>query len=468
MGMAGLVNLLRWQWRAYWRRILRGGTAARSNLVVVGLISVAGLARYITFLRDVASRTAKGKTDLLELLMAGLLLVCIQPGWDAANFALGSRDMIRFPLQPATRLSFRILSRFVAPVSWLLTAACLAGLWPVWQLPHPLPATLTLLLLMSAAFDFGIALVDFAGTARGAKIMRIFWMALVLAAAGAWFAGVRTLPPLPSRLVVLAGAGNRFIVGIGLVCAALGFLAAVRALPWMLGHAPKEDRSGHHRSATRITLLSRELRLHSRFTEVRTAWAICAALCLYLATADRPEPDALRVMLGVLAFLTLAAAMNNFGADGVQGLDRFLLWPVGSARILGSKNAAFALTIAGPAVPLALLALWRFGWREGASDLLEAIAIVLAVLAWGNIASVRHPESAENASGGNIVDQIVAMVVIALPTASAIGVLRATGNWAPAYLLAIAAGAAALYLVSLSWSSRYIARNHERMRQGLT
>ena len=256
---------------------------------------------------------------------------------------------------------------------------------------------LTLLFLMSAAFDCGIALVDFAGTARGTKIMRIFWLSLVLVLAAAWFAGVRTLPPLPSRLIILAGAGNWAPVGIALVSAALAFFAAVQALPWMLRHAPKEDRSGQHQSATRITLLRRELRLHSRYTEVRTAWVICAALCFYLGTADHPEPDALRVMLGVLAFLTLAAAMNSFGADGVAGLDRFLLWPVTSPRILGTKNAAFALAIAGPILPLALLACWKFGWREGAGNLLEALAIGLAVMAWGNVTSVRHPESAENA-----------------------------------------------------------------------
>ena len=97
MGMAGLADLLRWQWRSYWRRVLRGGTAARSNLVVLGLISLAGLARYFTFLRDVSSQTAKGKTDLLELLLAGVLLACLQPGWDSANFALGPRDMVAFP-----------------------------------------------------------------------------------------------------------------------------------------------------------------------------------------------------------------------------------------------------------------------------------------------------------------------------------------------------------------------------------
>ncbi len=299
---------------------------------------------------------------------------------------------------------------------------------------------------MIAAFTAGIALIDFANTARGSRIAPFLWVLPPAAAAVAWIAGVRTLPAFP-------------LLPIALLCAVAGCFAAFRSLPWMLRHSPPDQRSGKHKSAPRMTLLSRELRQHAKYTEVRTAWFISAALCLYLATADHPEPDALRVMLGVLAFLTIAAAMNSFGPDGVPGFDRILLWPVSSARILARKNAAFAILIAGPTLPLAALSAWRFGWREGTADLFEAAAIILAVLAWGNSTSVRHPGTAE------LIDELIGMAAVALPTAAAIGALR---NQTPLYVPAEAAVFAVAYLFSLNWSARYIERNRERMRQALT
>jgi len=466
--MAGIVALLRWQWRAYWRRTLRGGTAARSNLVVLGLLSLAGFARYITLLRDAAKQTAKGDTALLSLLLAALLLLCLLPVWDASQLALAPREMVRFPLTAWTRFALRVLSRFIAPVSWILTLASIAGIWPVLQLRHHAEAAAAYATLMFAAFATGIALADLAATAKGARIVQFAWAIIAASVAIAWFSGVRTLPPLPSQLVLLVGAGHWAALLITALLAVAAWFAAFRTLQWMLRHAPPEQSPNRHRSASPMTLFRRELRLYARLVEVRTAWAIAAALCFYLATADHPEPDALRVMLGVLAFLTTAAAMNNFGLDGAAGLDRFLLWPVQGAHILAEKNRVFALLVIGPAVPLAALAVWRFGWREGAANLLEAAAIILAVLAWGNITSVRHPESAANASGGYLLDQLAGMAAIAIPTAAAIVALRSSGNSAWLYVLACTAVCGFAYAASLRWSARYFAANHERMRESLT
>ena len=463
--MAGLIELLAWQWRAYWRKLLRGGTAARSNLLVLGLIALAGLARYLTFLRQTVGAVAKGQTGLLDLTVAGLVLLCLLPVWDSAGLALGPREMVRFPLTLATRFGLRILSRFIAPASWIMALSCLAVFWPVAKLPHGAMASASCALLILAAFLAGAAAADFAGTAKGARWITPLWLLFGAVPGGAWFAGVRTLPPLPSRLVLLAGTGSLLaLIGSALLALA-GGLAAVLALPWMLAHSPRRESTRQKQSARRLTLLRRELRLIARLSEIRTAWAICAALLVYLATAGSPEPDALRVMLGVLAFFTVAAPMNNFAQDGVPGLDRFLLWPVSGVGILTAKNLAFALALASPVVPLAALAFWRFGWREGFGDLLEAVSLLFLLLAWGNITSVRHPES--SASGGYILDQVIGMAAAALPTAVAVGALRGTTNLAPFAFLGLVAICAFAYWASLRWSSRFFEQKYERMRQGL-
>ena len=466
--MVGLTALLRWQWVAYWRRIFRGGTAARSNLIVLGLLAAAGFARYVTFLRDVAKQPAAGNYAMLELLLAGLLIVTLQPGWDAAGLAFGSRDMALFPLTTPVRFGLRVFSRFVAPAAWIQTALCLSASWVVAVLPHPVQAVAAFGLLMLAGFAAGIALTDFSHTAVGSRVVRTVLAAVIVAAAGAWFAGVRTLPVLPTHLIVLAGNGNWLSVSACGVMACLAALLAFRSLPWMLRHAPVGERSGQRSSARAVTLFRRELRLQSTFTEVRTAWVICLALGFYLATADHPQPDALRVMLGLLAFLSCAVAMNSFGLDGVAGLDRFLLWPLGSTRIFIEKNKAFLLIMVGPVLPLMALAGWRFGWREGLCDGLEAVAIALSMMTWGNIVSVRHPENAATASGGNVVDQFIALAAVAIPTAASIGVLRAFPQAAALPLFAMVAAAVLAYVGSLRWSAGYFAAHHEQMRRQLT
>ncbi|MDQ6677897.1 MAG: hypothetical protein M3Z09_11430, partial [Acidobacteriota bacterium] len=435
--MAGLTRLLRYQWLSYWRKTLRGGTAAKSNLVVLGLISLAGFARYATILRNATAETAQGRIALLELLLAAVMTACLLPIWDDGQLSMGSRDLTRFPLGAWTRFGVRALSRFVTPANWVLAAFCLAALWPVLALPHPVAAVPAYLLLLGAAWAAGLGLAHFRATAAGSRVLNICWLLIAIAAVLAWRLGVRELPPLPSRLVIAAGQGNFAAIAALALCTVACAMAAVRSLPWMLDRAPAE-RTRAGKSARRMSLFRRELRVLARLTEIRMGWAVAAAFCFYLATAGQPEPDALRVMLGVFSLVTIALGMNNFGLDYTTGLDRFLLWPVRGTQVLLAKNLAFAAVSASAWAPMVLLALWRFGWHEASADFLEAAALLFAVLAWGNIASVRHPASGMG-SKSVIIDQVIGMAAAALPAAFAIGALRRFGWNAPLYILLFAA-----------------------------
>jgi len=466
MGMAGIARLLRYQWLSYWRKTMRGGTAAKSNLVVLGLISLVGFARYMTFLRDVTAGVAKGQTALLDVLLAAVMTVCLLPIWDDAQLSMGSRGLALFPLGAWTRLGVRVLSRFVTPVTWVLGAVCIAALWPVLALPHPVAAAVAYALLLGAAWAAGLGLAHLRAAATGSRVLTVCWLTIAAAAVVAWHLGVREPPPLPSHLVIAAGRGSLAAIAALILCALAGAMAGVRSLPWMLDRAPAvRTRTG--KSARRMSLFRREFRLLARLAEIWTRWAVAAAFCFYLVTAGQPEPDALRVMLGVFSLVTIALAMNSFGLDYTMGLDRFLLWPVTGTRILLAKNLAFSAVSASAWFPLTLFALWRFGWREASADLLEALALLLAALAWGNIASVRHPASGTG-SQSLVIDQVIGMAAAALPAAFAIGALRRSGDRAPLYILLFAAVCAVAYAASLRWSAGYYARRYETMREWLS
>ena len=391
MDMARVTELLSWQWRGYWRRILRGGTAAKSNLLILGLIALAGFSRYITLLRDVAKQVQTGNTFTLKIIVAVLFLICFLPIWDSASLPLKADNLLRFPLSRLQRFALRILSRFVTPTAWVNIAAFVAVLWPIYRLPHGIVASVACVLLLSAGF----------------------------------FAG-----------------------------------ATLNPSAWFTRKGPSQ-----RTSLAKVTLLTRELRLQLRLFEVRTALLIALALCVYLATADHPEPDALRVILGVLGFITMAVPMNVFGLDGVSGFDRLLLLPIRSASVLREKNKSFMLALGIPMFPLAAFAAWRFGWLEGTANLLEGIGILFVAMAWGNIASVRHPGTEANV---NIVDQVVAMIAIAIPPAVAIGVLRGPAPKAGLSYLALAVAATVVcYAGSIRWSARYVNAHYERIRQTL-
>ncbi len=464
--MHDLRRLLRWQWLAYWRRILRGGTAAKTNLLVLGLLAAAGFARYLTFLQDATKQAKAGNTSPLELVIVGILLMLLQPGWDAGKLALGERDLARFPISGVNRFGIRVLSRFIPPASWVFVLVWAAGIWPVLALPSPVFGTAAYLFITGAAFAAGLTLSDLSRTAKAVLPVRLIWLGTA-AMAGLWWFFLHTVPPLPSHLVIAAGRGQLLAVLSAFTLAAIASYAAWRALPWMLSESPPAERSRQARSSRQVTLFRRELRLQAKLTEIRTAWVISAALAVYLVSASHPEPDALRVMLGVLAYFSVGVAMNSFGLDGAPGVDRFLLLPVASREIVLPKNQVFAIAIAGPAILLTVLAAIRFGWREGTADLLEALALCFAALAWGNITSVRRPERSDGAAG-NVIDQFVAMAAIGLTTAAAIGALRGAGPAAPAYVFGLVLIFGALYLISLWWSATYFTRNYEQIRAAIS
>ncbi len=467
MGLAGLIGLLRLQWIAYWRRISRAGTAGKNNLVVLGLITLMGGARYFTVLKGLTLDARKGNFAGVDLLAAGVLAVCLMPLWDEGSKNIGPRDLSRFPLTAAQRFVARIWGRVIAPMSWIAGLFCLSLFAPLAVSSHSFCAVTGGVAFLWMSWMLGLSASHFLSTARGKAVMTVL---LVMALAGAallWFrmgrGSAAALTWLPSHLVTLTAQGSwaacASLAALALACSLFAFVS----LTWMLETAPAAV-TRKTVSSPRITVLGKEVRYFARMETV--VWLILAAFAFYLATAAAPEADALRAVLMFTSIFTAGSAMNSFGPDGTAGLDRYALWPLTGWQVIATKNRAAMLLACARWSPILILACWRFGWHEAMYGTVEAASLVLATLAWGNVTSVRHPSSGSDAGESlSLIDQMIALVASGLPGALTIGILRGPGSVAPAAMFGMLAVCGALYAVSLRWSADYYRRSFDTIRE---
>jgi len=68
------ITIIRYQGRAFWRRLSRGGKASAGNQGIVLIIFGLGFIRYLMFLRTAALNLSVGKTGLLEKLLLAIFV----------------------------------------------------------------------------------------------------------------------------------------------------------------------------------------------------------------------------------------------------------------------------------------------------------------------------------------------------------------------------------------------------------
>jgi hypothetical protein len=462
----GLREILRLQWIAYWRRFARGGNAAKDNVIVLGLIAMGLSAKYVSILKDVTAQTRKGQFFELDLLAAAVFVLSVSPVWDSGSTGMGPRELARFPLTMRERLIAKIWGGLVSPVCWIAALFCCTIFRPLAVSPHPVCAVIAGLAFLQMSFMSGFSARHFLETSTGRKFGRIALGVLLVAAAVLWLQLGRgaavALNFLPSHLPILAARGSWLAAGVLAAFAVTATMLARFSLTWMLERAPAAV-SRKAVSSRRMSVLRKDLRCLRR-GEAKI-WLVLAGLVFYLATAASPEPDAVCAVLAFTSVLSVASAMNTFGPDGPEGLDRYGLWPLGGREIIGTKNRALAILAVARWGPVLALACWRFGWRVGMYDTVEAGALLLASMAWGNVTSVRSPFVGEEAP--SLFDQVIGLAASALPGALTIGILRGGGEAVPYIMFGMLALCAVAYALALRWASGYYAHRfdtmHERM-----
>ncbi len=364
------MAVLRAEWVAYWRRLFRGGNAAKNNLFFMAVVALLAAAKYISFLEHASG------WPVVYLLTVVFLAIAASLRNDGP---LTAQALLRFPLTAIERIAVSIFSALVPPWSWIV----------------------------------------------------------MLFAAGIF-------KPLAKNGVMGIGAGVVVIIG--------GIGASQIPLP----------RFQLRPRSRKMTPLRKEIRYILSLPEQIFIGLITLAFCAYLIGGDNLQTDAFWAVMGIMSVLGGSAPLSAFSLDGAGGIDRFGVSPVSGQRIIRTKNLAFLAVIAAQRAPILVLAVWRMGTGAAFYGMLEAAALALLTLAWGNIVSVRHPSPP--GAEPMILDGFVGFAASALPAAAAIIIVRGKSGVASLEMAGITAGCTLLWLWSLTYSGHYFTRNFDRIR----
>jgi FlaA1/EpsC-like NDP-sugar epimerase len=128
------------------------------------------------------------------------------------------------------------------------------------------------------------------------------------------------------------------------------------------------------------------------------------------------------------------------------------------------------IVVAVQLAPLLAIGAWQSGVTLLEADLLLAIVLVLAHLAWGNVVSVYEPRRMEPhrfASAGDLLTTSVSVLIGSAPGVAVFVVLRSDSGVAPVAIAVIVLVMAAAYVASLRYAGRIFDRRFEIIRERL-
>jgi hypothetical protein len=165
---------------------------------------------------------------------------------------------------------------------------------------------------------------------------------------------------------------------------------------------------------------------------------VLAAAALSLAV---PRSSTFRQAIFVIVCaLNSNVTLNCLGLDRPAGLTRYLILPIRGKDLLLAKNVAVMGVVAVQLMLLLAIGAWQSGVMQLGADIVVAIVLMLAHLAWGNVVSVFEPRRSEPhrfaPADGDPLTKSVSVLVGSAPGVAVIVLLR---SHSPVTALAIAA-----------------------------
>jgi hypothetical protein len=423
-------------------------------LALLGWMSVVALPGNLS---RAARELAAGQTASMDRLLLVLCLLWLVVLNEELNVSLSSDRLRRFPIDVRSLLALRLLSVFLSPIAWLATIMSVLGLSPLLFAPHPLLGSLAACVFLALTIGIGLSVSQPSGTARWRRRLLVAVAALGLAAN-------------PATLVTtVAVAATPYAMAVPVATLLVGGAAAWSLLLWSFRgslHGGTSERTA--RRATSIArlpgrlgpLVQKERRSVSRVLDLWMGLLLvlaAAALSLSASLSSAFRPTIFVIVCALNANVTL----NCLGLDRPAGLTRYLILPIRGKDLLLAKNVAVMVVVAVQLMLLMAIGAWQSGFMQLGAEIVVAIVLILAHLAWGNVVSVFEPRRSEPhrfASASDPLTAIVSLLIGSTPAVAVIVLLRSGSGVAALAIAVIVLLTLAAYYSSL----RYAGRSFER------
>lgn len=483
--MAGVRQILKYQWKAYWRRFVRGRQLVELDAFLLLLFGVL----FIRFLPPAMRQMAAGRTAGTELFLFVLSIAWFYPLIEDSRISIHPKDLIRFPLTTNSLLWIRIASFFISPAAMIITVGSLLSALPLLKSPRPFIGIGAAILLFVLAANLGLSLSHMISSAALRRRLVVAAAIVIVPLGAVLFASGRDAPRLlgvmasftPVHLVARTAMTPDYLPALISImaltaCAAL----AILLLRWSFNRSLSDQeviRPPDNLVASLIRLPGRLSGLvrkeQNYFRKLPGVWMGLLFTLAYsqIFWLGAPPPVSYQAIILILISTNMGLSSNSFGLDAPSEINRYLLFPLRGRDILLSKNLGFAVIIAAQLSVTLPFALWRLGWQEVSFGLIEAAALSLAYLAWGNLVSVSMPFKMRfyhPTSGGSLIVAIACQVICSIPGVLIIYLTRFNSNLLAAKLVAVLSLTALAYLASLHFAGRKFERDWQRISYRLS
>jgi len=477
-----ITAILKFQWRAYWRRFRGSASLRADNAGVLVLFGSLASLRFFQQLPLVASQLGRGQTARYETLLNVVFLAWMVPVMGESKPSIASRSLLHFPLTSVELFLIRVGGVFCSPLSWVVVALSFALGYPVAVSEHPVTGLIGLLALLLLGLFTSLTITHLLQGALARRLSLVAVLSASVVAGLLWLqkqtqfaSALRSL--LPHRLAVAAATSSTPVRSVLVLLALTAFFAVLASWTFKLTlHSQQTRRSQRVFGLTQLPgkfggLLKKDLRYSSRLLDLYLVLPIAVLFNMYLASDAAPSELGFAIIIAVLFLPCVSIAFNCFGLDSALALDRYTLFPLSGKEKLFSKNLGFAVMMFVLLATMLPLAFWRLGSRVTVLGFMEFVAVGLAYMFCGNWLSVKQPfrmQFYRFASGGSLVDAMIGIMVASAPAAFTV-YLFASGDAGTTWkLAAVTLLCLVLYLLSLARSARVLENQHELIRRVLS
>ena len=482
--MAGVRLILKYQWKAYWRRFMRAGQLAQFDILLMLILGALFIFKLPPVLRLAARELAVGQTAGMDRLLLALAAAWIFPRTENGLISIHPKDLIRFPLTASSLLLVRIGSFFISPATMIITAGSLLSALPFLVSPRPLIGIAAFFFFFLTAASLGLSL-SYVMSNAALRVWLMIVAAIVLVPpvavliAGGREAG-RRLGAMVSFTPAHLATGAAVAPGYWMALAAIAALTVSAALAllllrWSFRRSLSDqevNRPGDNRAASLFRFPGRLGGLvrkeQSYFRKLPSPWLglLLALAYIQIFWLGAPPPVTYQVIILIVFSINTELSTNGFGLDEPSEINRYLLFPLRGRDILLGKNLGFAIIVAAQLLLILPFAFWRLGMREAFFGLIEAAALSQAYLAWGNLASVIAPFKMRfyrATSGGSLIVSVTGLVLGSLPGVVIIYLARFSPGLLAVKVISVLSLTTLAYLGSIHLAGRKFERDWRKI-----